>query len=84
MVEIKPTKNASRASDRDPTTSILMRFITHAMWLHLGGRLVIQQLRLNSNDLHPMRFIKAVDRELNNDRMVTPKSPYKLRCSSRL
>ena len=36
-VEIKSTKNASRESDRDPAASVLMHFITHGMWLHLGG-----------------------------------------------
>ena len=35
MIEIKLTENASRASDRDPTASVFMRFITHATWLHL-------------------------------------------------
>ena len=84
MVEIKLTENASRASDCDPTTSVLMRFITHATWLHLGGRSTIQRLRLNGKNSHPMHFIKAVDLEFNGDRMVTPKSPNKLRCSSRL
>ena len=57
-------------------------FITLETWLHLGGRLKIQWLRLNGNDLHPMRFIRDVDRGLNNDQTVIPKSPYKLRCSA--
>ena len=43
MVEIKPTKNASRSSDRDPTVSILMRFIMHATWLHLMRPIAIQR-----------------------------------------
>ena len=84
MIEIKSAKNTSRESVRDPMASVLMRFITHATWLHLSGRSAIQWLRLNGNDLHPMRFIRAVDCRLNGDRTVTPKSPYKLRCSSRL
>ena len=84
MVEIKLRENASRVYDCNPTISVLMHFITHATCLHLGGRLAIQRLQLNGNDLHPMRFIKAVYRELNGDWTVTPKSPYKLRCSSRL
>ena len=82
--EIKPMKNASRAYDHDPTSSVLMHFITNATWLHLGARSAIQRLRLNGNDLHPMCFIRAVDHGFNEERTVTPKSPYKLRCSSRL
>ena len=46
----KPSQNASRSSDRNPTASVLMRFITHAMWLHLMHPIVIQRPRLNSND----------------------------------
>ena len=84
MVEIKLTKNASRAFDHDPTTSVLMRFITHAMWLHLSGRSAIRKLRFNSNNSHPMHFIKAIDCGFNEAWMVTPKSPYKVRRSSRL
>ena len=84
MVEIKSTKNASRVSDRDPTASILMRVIVHATWLHLKRRSAIQQPRLNGNDLHPMCFVRAVDRRLNGDQTVTHKLSYKLRCSSRL
>ena len=53
MVEIKPIQNASRSSECDPTTSVLMRFITHATWLHLMGLIMIQRPRLNSNDSHP-------------------------------
>ena len=44
MVEIKPTKNISRASDRDPTANDLIRFITHATWLHLRRRSAIQPI----------------------------------------
>ena len=44
MVEIKPTKSISRASDRDPTMSDLIRFITHATWLHLRRRSAIQPI----------------------------------------
>ena len=61
MVEIKLKKNVSRAFDRDPTASVFMRFITHATWLHLSGRSAIRKLRFNSNDSHPMHFIKAID-----------------------
>ena len=77
-------ENASRASDRDPATSIFMRFIMHPTWFHLERQSTIGQLRLNGNDSHPMRFIRAVDRKLKLDRTVTPKLPYKLRCSWRL
>ena len=84
MVEIKSTENASRESDLDPTTYVLMRFITHATWLHLTRRSAIQPPRLNSKDSHSMRFIKAIYRGLNRDWTVTLKFPYKLRCYSRL
>ena len=30
MVDIKPMKNASRASDRDPTADVMCVFITYA------------------------------------------------------
>ena len=49
MVEIKPTKNASRASDCDPTVDVTCVLIMHTTWQNLGGRSVIQRLRLKSN-----------------------------------
>ena len=52
MALIKPTQNASRSSDRDPTTGVLMHFITHATWLYLMRPIVIQRPRLNGNDSH--------------------------------
>ena len=84
MAEIKPTKNASRASDHDPMADVTCIFITQVTWSNLGNRSVIQRLRVNGNDSHLMHFIRAVDRRLNGDKTVAPKSPYKLRCSSRL
>ena len=83
-VEIKSTENALRASDRNPTASVLRHFITHAMSLHLSRRSAIQRPILNGNDSHPMRFIRAVDRGFNGNWTVTPNLPYKLRWSSRL
>ena len=73
MVEIKSMENASRASDRDPTTSIFYAFYytCDVNSSEVRHRLVIRQPRLNGND--PMRFIRAVDRGLNGDRTVTPK-----------
>ena len=61
-----------------------MRFIMHTTWLHLERGSAIQRLHINGNDSHPMHFIRAVDRELKDDRTVVPKLPYKLICSSRL
>ena len=75
MLEIKSKNNASRAVDRDLMTSVLMRFITDATWLHLSGRSAIQWLRPNSNDSHLMYFIRTVDRGFNEDRTVKLKSP---------
>ena len=51
-VEIKSTKNASDASDRNPTTCIFMCFIMHTAWLHLIRPTVIQRKQLNGNDSH--------------------------------
>ena len=80
----KTDGNTSAMSDCDPTASVWCIFITHATWLHVRSRSKIQRPWLNGNASHPMHFIRAVDRGLNEDRMVTPKSPYKLRRSSRL
>ena len=64
--------------------AFFMRFIMHVTWLHPERRSAFTQLWLHGNNLHPMRFIRALDHQLKDDQTVTPKLPYKLRCSSRL
>ena len=82
MPEIKTDGNESKTSDQDQTRVFDALFITHATWHHLGGRSKIQWPRINHKNSHPMHFIRAVDRGLIEDRTITPKSSFKLRCSS--
>ena len=58
MVEIKSTENASRVSDRDPTTSVFMCFITHVTWHHLerqsNGCDLTVEIRIRCVSLEPL------------------------------
>ena len=82
MLRLKPTKNACKRLIKIHRRAFEALFIMLAAWHHLGNPSLIQRPRLNRNDSHPMHFIRAVDRRLIEDLMVTPKSPYKLRYSS--
>ena len=82
MAEIKTNEKCIRASDQDPTADVTCIIYNALDVASSQWSIKIQWPRLNHKDLHPMRFIRAFDRELNDDRTVTPKLAYKLRCSS--
>ena len=53
-------------------------------WRNYNGSFLIEQTQFKRNDSHKMNFIITLDQRLNSDPTVTPKSLYKLTCSSKM
>ena len=81
MAKIKTDENESKALDQDQTDGVSCISSSRAMWRNIGSPSLIQWPRLNGNNLHSCVSLEAL---IEDQRMVTPNFPYKLRCSSTL
>ena len=81
-VEIKTNEKHIWASDQDPTASVSC-VIYNAQDVASSLRSIFDPMAwLNRNNSHLMCFIRVVDQRWIDNRTVTPKLAYKLRCSS--
>ena len=69
-----------RASNEDLTACISHVSYSRVMWGNHSGSSLIKRMQFKCKDSHQMPFIRAIDRRLNVDPTVIPKSLYKLTC----